>query len=222
MVTVVKKRTFGKNFIILPLVFVIISFISFYFVLSPVLLPVVSVMDMFFSGTDSRSDIKLIYDGASVVPSSGVVRLSEIKFPSLGTMFGNLSIENTDVKNVNLYFGDGLQEIRYGVGVYNGGSVPGGVGTTLIAGHNNTYFHGLKDVKIGYNINIKTNYGKYIYKITGTKVADHNDTSAYTLYNGEHDIILYTCYPFDVLGFKTNRYFVYADLVSGPIIDFNS
>lgn len=222
MAKVIKKRTFGKNFIILPLVFVLISFISFYFVLSPVLSPVISVMDMFFSDNASQSDLKPIYDGTSIVPSNGVVKLSEIKFPSLGTMFGNLSIENTDVQNVDLYFGDGLQEIRDGVGVYNGSSVPGGGSTTLIAGHNNTYFHGLKDVKVGDSVNIETNYGKYVYKITGTRVADHNDTTAYPLHTGEHDLIMYTCYPFDVLGFKTDRYFVYADLVSGPIIDFNS
>lgn len=35
-------------------------------------------------------------------------------------------------------------------------------------------------------------------------------------------MILYTCYPFDALGFTPNRYFVYAKYVSGPVLDKNS
>lgn len=30
---------------------------------------------------------------------------------------------------------------------------------------------------------------------------------------------MYTCYPFDALGLTTQRYFVYAKLVSGTPID---
>lgn len=217
-----RKRTFGKNFIILPLVFITISSILFYLVLSPILSPVVSVLDMLFSKDYSQSDIKPIYNGEDVGLSSGVIKLSEMQFPSLGEMFGSISVENTDIQNVDLYFGDSMQDIKYGVGVYNGSSVPGGGGTTLIAGHNNTYFNGLKNVKPGYKVNIVTNYGKYVYNITDAKVAHRDDTSAYPLTSGEYDLIMYTCYPFDVLGFKTQRYFVYAELVSGPTIDFNS
>ena len=33
------------------------------------------------------------------------------------------------------------------------------------------------------------------------------------------NLILYTCYPFDALGFTPNRYFVYAKYVSGPVLD---
>ena len=33
------------------------------------------------------------------------------------------------------------------------------------------------------------------------------------------NLILYTCYPFDALGFTPNRYFVYASYTSGPELD---
>ncbi len=217
-----KEKTFGKNFIILPLVFITVSFISFYLVLSPILTPVVSVLDMVFSKDYSQSNTKTIYTGEGVNSSNGVIKLSEMQFPALGEIFGSISIENTDIQNVDLYFGDSMQDIRNGVGVYNGSSVPGGGGTTLIAGHNNTYFNGLKNVQPGYKVNIKTNYGDYVYSITDAKPAHRDDTSAYPLTSGEYDLIMYTCYPFDVLGFKTQRYFVYAELISGPTIDFNS
>lgn len=217
-----KEKTFRKNFIILPLVFIIVSFTLFYLVLSPILSPVISVLDMLFSKDYSQSDIIPIYTGESTAPSDGVIKLSEMQFPALGEIFGSVSVENTDIQNVDLYFGDSMQDIRNGVGVYNGSSVPGGGGTTLIAGHNNTYFNGLKNVKPGYKVNIKTNYGEYIYNITDAKAANKDDTSAYPLTSGKYDLIMYTCYPFDVLGFKTQRYFVYAELLSGPTIDFNS
>ena len=38
----------------------------------------------------------------------------------------------------------------------------------------------------------------------------------------DENLILYTCYPFDALGFTPNRFFVYAKYVSGPVLDANS
>ena len=30
---------------------------------------------------------------------------------------------------------------------------------------------------------------------------------------------MYTCYPFDALGFTQERYFVYASYTSGPVLE---
>ena len=34
-------------------------------------------------------------------------------------------------------------------------------------------------------------------------------------------LILYTCYPFDMLGLTPKRFFVYAEQISGPTVVFN-
>ena len=38
----------------------------------------------------------------------------------------------------------------------------------------------------------------------------------------DENLILYTCYPFDAMGFTPDRFFVYARYISGPVLDRNS
>ena len=106
--------------------------------------------------------------------------------------------------------------MRNGVGIYAGSFVPGYGGTILVAGHNNTYFNGLKNAQVGQRVEIKTNY---VYEITDTAVKSANDSSAYDLSADYENLIMYTCYPFDELGLTSKRFFVYAKLVSGTQID---
>lgn len=69
------------------------------------------------------------------------------------------------------------------------------------------------------SVEIKTSYGNYIYEITDTAVKKATDRTAYDLSADYENLIMYTCYPFDALGLTTQRYFVYAKLVSGTPID---
>ena len=57
---------------------------------------------------------------------------------------------------------------------------------------------------------------------TGTEILDYQDETAYDFTRTDENLILYTCYPFDALGFTPNRFFVYAKYVSGPVLDANS
>ncbi|MGN1129735.1 MAG: class D sortase, partial [Ruminococcus sp.] len=125
--------------------------------------------------------------------------------------------DNRDV-SAKLFFGDGSIPLSNGVGVYAGSFIPGYGKTVLVAGHNNTYFNGLKNVEKGDIVNINTSYGNYQYKVTETKVVGKYDKSAYDLSADEENLIMYTCYPFDELGLTELRYFVYAEKVSGPEI----
>lgn len=72
--------------------------------------------------------------------------ISEIQYPKTGEQFGELIIEDCSIDN-NLFFGDGNVALRNGVGIYNGSFIPGYGKTILVAGHNNTYFNGLKTQK---------------------------------------------------------------------------
>ncbi len=212
---------FGKNFIILPLVFVIINIFIFSFVMWPILKPTFLVFDMFFLPETISENNKVIYDPSIVVPKEGTINLSDLKFPALGDQFGKITVQGTGIQDVDLYFGDSQSNMRHGAGVYNGSKIPGGGGTTLISAHNTTHFFDLQYAKVNGVVNINTNYGNYVYKITTVKPAEHNDASAYSLSNTEDGLILYTCYPFDRLGFKTQRYFVRAEYVSGPKIIYD-
>ena len=146
---------------------------------------------------------------------------SKVDFPSVNTEFGELIIEGTGV-DAKLYYGDGQAALRNGVGVYHGSFVPGYGKTVLVAGHNNTYFNGLKNVSKGDVVHIKTSWGNYKYKVNKIKIVDTGNEKAvkkaYDLNADKENLILYTCYPFDELGLTPQRFFVYADKISGPKI----
>ena len=88
----------------------------------------------------------------------------------------------------------------------------------LLGGHNNTFFNGLKHIIEGDMFEIETNYGTYCYQVDEMKVLEENDKSAYDFTIEEEQLVLYTCYPFDMLSRTKYRYFVYASLVSGPVL----
>ena len=94
--------------------------------------------------------------------------------------------------------------------------------TILLAGHNNTFFNDLQHAEVGATVTITTHYGVYTYEVTEMKVMDYQDETSYDFSRTDENLILYTCYPFDALGFTPNRYFVYAKYVSGPVLDKNS
>lgn len=159
------------------------------------------------SGNSNQSNGKEVY-----------IESDAVEYPVYSNMFGELIIEDCGI-DTNLFFGDGDVSLRNGVGVYGGSFIPGYGKTILVAGHNNTYFNGLKYAEKGQKVVIKTSYGNYEYEITGTAVKDMNDSTAYDLNADYENLIMYTCYPFDELGLTKQRYFVYAKYLSGPRID---
>ena len=69
-------------------------------------------------------------------------------------------------------------------------------------------------VKIGDEVIIKTNYGKYTYKINRTEIANAIKLGEnLTIKTDSEELMLYTCYPVDTPGYKANRFVAYASLV---------
>ena len=83
----------------------------------------------------------------------------------------------------------------------------------------NTFFNDLQSVEVGDVVTIETHYGTYTYTVERCEVRDYQDTTTYDFTRTDENLILYTCYPFDALGFTPNRYFVYASYTSGPELD---
>lgn len=220
------KKIGGKGFLILPSIFFVVIYLLGYLVLMPSS-SLISAAGLMFS--DSARDYSTEYNNIFVpvsenkneTDSNKKLPISEIQYPKTGEQFGELIIEDCSIDN-NLFFGDGNVALRNGVGIYNGSFIPGYGKTILVAGHNNTYFNGLKNAEAGQKVTIRTSYGNYTYVITETAVKKATDTSAYDLSADYENLIMYTCYPFDELGLTDKRFFVYAKYVSGPQIDKTS
>ncbi len=221
------KKSDGKSFIILPIIFLVGIYLILYLAFAPTIDTIGNAMGLFFSNTEK--DYSTEYENIFVPVAEDStadtvdknVNISDIEFPKYGNQFGELIIEDCDV-DVKLFFGDGEVSLRNGVGVYNGSFIPGYGRPILVAGHNNTYFNGLKNAKVGQTVKIRTSYGNYQYRITGKDVKYFNDKTAYDLTADKETLTMYTCYPFDELGLTDFRCFVYAEYVSGPQIDKNA
>lgn len=205
--------------ILVPLSFMFVCYITLYLLISPVIEPLMSIYSLIASDhAPSLNDENSIDLYANKLVSSDIVEASKIVQPAYGDLFGKITIDSVNIK-VNLYYGDGREQLRHGVGLFGGSFLPGFNRTILIAGHSIPYFEPLGEVKDGDIINISTHYGDFKYKITNTKIADANDSSTFDLEQNEQEqLILYTCYPFEIIGYKSQRLFIYADKISGPTI----
>ena len=137
-----------------------------------------------------------------------------VEYPNYGDVFASIQIPSISV-DVNVYHGDALRLLKYGVGHHAGTYYPGEGGTILIAGHN-TYgqFQTLPEINIGDEIIINAIYGKYKYKVESTDILEASVFNENLAINDEEEkLILYTCYPVNTAGFKTKRFIVYASLV---------
>ncbi|MBR2108654.1 MAG: sortase [Ruminococcus sp.] len=206
-----------RRFLLIPVLTCLLLFVVVFGITTPFLSDFFSIGSMFLQ--DNESSYSRTYENIfSPSDNSGdTVDAEDVDYPSIDKQFGTLEIKNRGV-DAKLFFGDGYVPLRNGVGVYAGSFIPGYGKTILVSGHNNTYFNGLKNVKTGDIVKIRTSYGNYEYQINKTRIADANDKSTYDLGANEENLVMYTCYPFDELGLTEQRFFVYADKISGPEI----
>lgn len=166
-------------------------------------------------------------------PADGVVSLSDVTdgiinsvdmhYPNFGEKLGTLTAAHADGSvyiDAPLWFGDEKEQLKNGVGVYYGSSVPGFGSTVLIAGHNHTFFKPLKGSEVGDVITLRTYYGVYVYEITAIEVKQVTDTSHYDLLADHENLLMYTCWPFGSIGMTPTRLFLYGKYLSGPMINY--
>lgn len=210
----------------MPILFLIIGYGTIYILLSPVVDLVSSSVRLILLDTKptfNKADNSIFDENKELKDNNKTLSQNDIKYPTLGVEYGQVIVDKAKIK-AKLYFGDSPEDLRRGVGQYNGSVFPGEEGTSLIGGHNTTDFGTLNVVETNDPIVIKTNYGTYTYKVTSKRVAKFDDPTAIESINvrnkGRH-LILYTCYPIEMIGLTDDRLFVYADLVSGPLIEPN-
>ena len=136
-----------------------------------------------------------------------------VKYPSYGTIWGTLKIDKLDIEQ-KIFYGDTLDILKKGVGHFAGSYFAGESGTIILSAHNSKeYFKNLPKLEIGDKIIITTDYGEFTYEVDNYKIIKDDDIESFKIKNDEEMLILYTCYPTYTLGFKDERYIVYAKLV---------
>lgn len=105
--------------------------------------------------------------------------------------------------------GDDETTLRVAVGHIPGTAWPGEHGHAAFAGHRDTFFRPLRDVRIGDEIRFTSAAGVYRYRVTETRVVGARDV--HELAPGREPLLtLITCYPFSYAGTARSRYLVRA------------
>ena len=209
-------------YVYMPLFFTIIGYGIVYVAALPILDVISSYGSLIISSDTPNFDndqLKSIFEAPVNKEDRATIPASEVTMPTAGTLYAHISCTKAGL-DAPIYFDDSDAILKNGVGQYTGSSIPGFGLPILLAGHNTTYFLPLQNIEVGDIITITTSYGIYKYQITATKIVSKNLASAYNLAQKKEQLIMYTCYPFNMLGTLANRYFVYGDKISGPVIDF--
>jgi sortase A len=83
----------------------------------------------------------------------------------------------------------------------------------VIAGHRDTHFRLLKNVRQGDQIEIETAAGAFIYRVSGLSIVTPGNTASLGP-SGQPVLNLITCYPFYFAGPAPQRYVVHAALMA--------
>lgn len=131
-------------------------------------------------------------------------------YPEYGSRYGNIKIESLDI-SLPLYYGDKLSILKNGIGQSSGSYFPGEGGSIICMGHNTKAFlYKLPQIKKGAIIEVETTYGTFRYKVDKTKIVNMYNVDELPIQKEEEILMLYTCYPVNGLGHKTDRFVVYA------------
>lgn len=123
-------------------------------------------------------------------------------------VLGRLDIPRIGV-SVAVLQGTGSRTLRLGVGHIESTSFPWDSGNIGIAGHRDTFFRPLRDIRKRDEIQLQTAEGLFHYQVDWIKVVTPDDVSVLAP-STESVLTLVTCYPFQFLGAAPKRLIVRA------------
>ena len=89
--------------------------------------------------------------------------------------------------------------LAFGPGHLSASALPGEVGNMIVAGHRDTHFQFLRNVKVGELLGIESAHGEqHLYEVVGVDIVDSR-RGALVLDTDAAMLSLVTCYPFDSL-----------------------
>ena len=146
-----------------------------------------------------ESQIQVEEEGKATLPKSAVKK---------GEVLGRMDIPRLGV-SVAVLQGTNSRMLRLGAGHIEGTPLPGEAGNSGIAGHRDTFFRKLKDIRANDEIQLQTATGLFRYEVDWAKVVAPDDVSVLAP-STESALTLVTCYPFYLVGPAPNRFVVRA------------
>ena len=108
--------------------------------------------------------------------------------------------------------GDDESTLRMAVGHLPDTPLPWQSGNSALAGHRNTHFEPLKDIRPGDRLVLSTPYGEFLYAVTRTTIVMPSDIAVLAP-TPDRTLTLITCYPFKYVGRAPKRFVIQARAV---------
>jgi sortase A len=126
-------------------------------------------------------------------------------------LIGRISVPRLGM-SVIVIEGTSAGVLRRAAGHIAGTALPGEPGNVAIAGHRDTLFRPLRNIRENDAIRFTTLAGDYRYRVTSATIVSPTDVAV--LESGASEgLVLVTCYPFNFVGSAPARFIVRAERV---------
>lgn len=133
--------------------------------------------------------------------------------PAPGSVIGRVEIPRLGVSSI-VRAGSDARTLQLAVGHIPGTAYPGENGNVGLAGHRDTFFRRLRNIKADDEIRLVTQGGTFVYRVQRTNIVNPKDVWVLDP-TGHPTLTLVTCYPFTYIGSAPQRFIVRASL-AGP------
>jgi sortase A len=143
-------------------------------------------------------------------------RLEEARPEGGGTsLLGRIEIRRL---GLSVLFVEGVDSgtLRLAAGHLPGSALPGRPGNVVIAGHRDSFFRPLKDIRPNDEIEITTASGVFRYRVRSTRVVLPESTAVLDP-TDLPTLTLVTCFPFNFIGNAPKRFVVEARQIDPPV-----
>jgi sortase A len=161
----------------------------------------------------------LLEGSSSVYPFLGsptreveYVPIDSTETAEIGSYVFRLTLPRLDT-TLSVVEGTTTEALKKGPGHLEGTPWPGGPGNSVIAGHRDTHFRVLKDVRIGDEVSVERGGRRFVYEVTDVSIVKPEDTSSLRP-TSQGVLTLITCYPFYYFGPAPDRFVVRASAIS--------
>jgi sortase A len=148
------------------------------------------------------------YQASEITKFENAGQPAEPRLLEMGGVIGELEVPRLGLK-VIVVQGDSAKVLRRAVGHLPETALPGEAGNVVLAGHRDTFFRPLRNIRQGDAILLKTSGGDFQYQVESIEVVSPGAVEVLGATSGR-TLTLITCFPFYYVGAAPDRFVVYA------------